>query len=96
MNMTVSEWATIEQLLEDPEKNLPGLLSVYYRPIKNRKGAKYSIEEFDGIDGDKFLKVDMDTVNGAAFFFRSLERELLGITLRYIQKQERRKRHLQA
>jgi hypothetical protein len=58
-------------------------MSVLYRPIVDKKGDRYSIEEYKGTN-DKLKEMPLDIVFGAVVFFYHLSQELLKATLNYL------------
>jgi len=65
-------------------------LSILYRPITNKRGAFYDIEEYKGVepwDSEKWYDVGMDFHFGCFFFFFRLWGDLLNSTLKYTANQ---------
>tara|TARA_R100000458_G_scaffold55931_1_gene60357 strand:- start:2514 stop:3143 length:630 start_codon:yes stop_codon:yes gene_type:complete len=79
--MSIGEFADIEHYLkEDIHKNLHKVLSVLYRPIKNKQGDKYSIIDYkpDKDRQELFLnRLKVGDFSGASAFFLTLGKELL-------------------
>lgn len=79
--ISIGEFADIEHYLKDDlNKNLHKLLSVLYRPIKNKQGDKYSIIDYkpDKDRQELFLnRLKVGDFSGASAFFLTLGRELL-------------------
>ena len=64
------------------DDNWAKIMSILYRPLTNKKGELYNIEEYNGkIDSDKFMDTTMDIHFGALFFFVHLSTDLLNSTL---------------
>ena len=85
-SLSLGEFIDIEQFMTE-WKNFHKLMTVLYRPITSKKGGKYLIEDYDSINMDYsvMLNVDMETVFGAVFFFKTLSEQLLAITPKYLQ-----------
>ena len=67
-----------------------GVMSILYRPIKNKRGALYSIKPYNGYeewDKEKWEGVGMDVHFGGFFFFSRLYKELLQGILNYTKSQ---------
>ena len=68
----------------------PTILSILYRPIKQKKGALYEIEQYEGVepwDEDKWWEVNMDFHFGCFFFFIRLYKDLVKGTLNSLKNQ---------
>ena len=65
------------------------LMSVMYRPIVQEKDDLYLIEKYDSDKVKPFEMLDapMDYVLATTFFFQTLSKELLSLTLSYLQKE---------
>ena len=67
-----------------------GVMSILYRPIKNKRGALYSIKPYKGYDEwdkEKWEGVGMDIHFGGFFFFSRLYKALLQGILNYTKNQ---------
>ena len=96
-SITLGEFADIETIMKNGiDKNLPELMSILYRPIKERhiKGA-YVIEAYDGnitMRVEEMKQMSASQVQAALFFFFLLGKELLKILQLYsMQKQKEMK-----
>ena len=82
--ITLGEFADIETFIKnDIEKNLPELMAVLYRPIKQKKNDIYIIEAYDGnisIRAEEMKKMSMEQVHSALVFFYHLGK-ILSMTL---------------
>jgi len=85
--MSLGEYIDLEENLKDWQ-TMHKAMSVLYRPIKYKKGHKYQIEQYKGMN-DNLKYVSLDVVFGAQVFFYSLANELLTTTLNYIHKQSK-------
>tara|TARA_R110002167_G_scaffold1246_1_gene5335 strand:- start:170 stop:772 length:603 start_codon:yes stop_codon:yes gene_type:complete len=93
-SITLGEFADIETIMKNGiDKNLPELMSILYRPIKEKhiKGA-YVIEAYDGnitMRVEEMKQMSASQVQAALFFFFLLGKELLKILQSYsMQKQK--------
>ena len=82
--ITLGEFADIETFIKnDVEKNLPELMAVLYRPIKEKKNDIYIIDAYDGnisIRAEEMKKMSMEQVHSALVFFYHLGK-ILSMTL---------------
>ena len=78
--ITLGEFADIETFIKnDIEKNLPELMAVLYRPIKEKKNDIYIIEAYDGnisIRAEEMKKMSIEQVQSALVFFYHLGKVL--------------------
>ena len=64
------------------------IMSMLYRPIVNKIGNQYQIEDYKGkVDEEMFMDITMDVHFGALFFFKTLQRHLLKTTLNSLMDQ---------
>jgi len=91
-DIKTNEWVDIDLYQKDPQ-SIHRLLSILYRPIKQKKGllkwfnkGKYEIEDYSGTH-TKFLKAPIEVYLGMMVFFYRLKTELLVTLNTYIQKQ---------
>lgn len=80
VDMTLGEFVDLETYTKDINENLHKILSILYRPVKQRVNDKYIIEDYEPNEEranlfKKHLKVK--DFNGASVFFYDLERQLL-------------------
>ena len=61
-------------------------MSVLYRPIKYKKGHKYNIEPYNGMN-ERLKQMPLDVVFSAMVFFYNLNNELIQTILNYLQKE---------
>ena len=78
--LTLGEYADIESFIKAGlEKNMPEIMSVLFRPIKEKNGEAYTIEAYDGninIRAEQMRKMSAEQVKAALFFFSNLGTEL--------------------
>lgn len=71
----------------DIDENWGKIMSILYRPVTQKVGKFYDIQEYKGvIDGDKFLSTTMDIHWGALFFFKNLLMDLLKNIQNYLMQ----------
>ena len=62
-------------------------MNVLYRPVKNKKAGKYSIEDYDINAKDRMKQMPLSVMLSAAFFLQNLGMELLNVTSNYLQEE---------
>lgn len=82
--ITVGEQADIDSQINDYQK-MHKVMAIMYRPIKYKRGDKYTIEPYTG--QEEPLDLTMDIVNGVLLFFYNLLNDLLSSTQNYIKKE---------
>lgn len=84
--ITFGEYVDLENYLQDVS-NFHKAMAVMYRPIKETKGERYSIHDYNGSDeySDLMKFAPLEIVKGANVFFWSLEKELLMATLKSLE-----------
>ena len=97
--ITTGEWVDLETIIsankDDIQACLHELMNILYRPIIKETKRGYKIKPYDGEgDADKFLKIDIDTVQGMSSFFLLLGLRLQTIILESIQKENQAEKHL--
>ena len=79
-SISFGEWADIDAFInEGANDNLHKILAVLYRPVKEKNGDKYQIEEYEPCKEREQIMLDNLTVGdfyGVSVFFSDLEREL--------------------
>ena len=89
-DITLGEYADIETFIKNGiEKNMPELMAVLFRPVKERNGEAYTIEAYDGditIRAEQMKKMSADQVQSSMVFFWSLGNELLKILPLYLME----------
>ena len=84
-NITTGEFADLDTLCQDLNKNLDKVMAILYREVTIEKSNKYQVKPYDG-DLDiraKLFKEKMpaNVVNGAIVFFWNLGRDYLNNSL---------------
>jgi len=79
--LTLGEYADIETFIKGGlEKNMPEIMAVLFRPIKEKSGEVYVIDAYDGnitIRAEEMKKMSAEQVQSALVFFYHLGKELL-------------------
>ena len=87
-SITLGEYADIETFIKGGiENNLPELMAVLYRPIKEKKNDIYVIDAYDGnirLRTEEMKKMSAQQVQSALVFFYTLGKELSGILPLYL------------
>ena len=87
-DLTFGEFVDIENNIGDWE-TMHKAMSVLYRPVTERVGKKYAIEEYRGDSWhDAMLNMPASVAVSAINFFFHLENDLLKVTLPYSAKAE--------
>ena len=84
-DMTLGEYVDLDENLGDWQ-SMHKAMSVLYRPIKFKKGHKYTIEPYKGMN-DIMKDAPLDVVFSAMVFFWNLNNELVTTILNYLQKE---------
>jgi len=79
-SITLGEYADIETFIKNGiEKHLPELMSVLFRPIKEKKNDIYIIDAYDGnirLRAEEMKKMSAEQVQSALVFFYAFVTEL--------------------
>jgi len=86
----LGEYADIEQFIKNGiEKNLPELMAVLYRPVKDKKNDIYIIDAYDGdirLRTEEMKQMSAQQVQSALVFFYTLGKELSEILPLYLME----------
>ena len=77
LDNNISSWAEMHKAM-----------NVLYRPIKIKKGDKYSVEDYDLSNPEALKDMPLDAAIGAVFFFLNLGLELSKHTILYSNLEE--------
>ena len=90
-SITLGEYADIEQFIKNGvDSSLPELMSVLYRPIKEKKNDIYIIDAYDGnirLRAEEMKQVSAEQVQSALVFFYTLGKVLSEIMPLYLMEQ---------
>ena len=86
-DITAGEYMDLDGYITDWEDSHKSM-AVLYRPIKQKLGNRYLIEEYEGSDKYSQLMLDapMDVVLSSKVFFWTLGRELLKSTINFLEE----------
>lgn len=84
-DMTLGEYVDLDENLGD-WKSMHKAMSVLYRPVAFKKGHKYNIEPYKGVN-DIMKDAPLDVVFAAMVFFWNLNNELVQTILNYLPKE---------
>ena len=84
--MTTGEYMDLDTYITDWD-TMHNAMAVLYRPITNKLGNKYQIEEYKGsvTYADVMRHAPLDVVLGAMVFFYNLGNDLLKSTINYLE-----------
>jgi hypothetical protein len=87
--MTTGEYMDLDNYITD-WNTMHNAMAVLYRPITNKLGTKYQIEEYKGsvTYADVMRHAPLDVVLGAMVFFYNLGNDLLKSTINYLEKNQ--------
>lgn len=87
--MSTGEYMDLDTYITDWD-TMHNAMAVLYRPITNKLGNKYQIEEYKGsiTYADVMRHAPLDVVLGAMVFFYTLGNDLLKSTVNYLEKNQ--------
>ncbi len=85
--ITLGEYIDLDTYMGDWE-NIHTAMNVLYRPIKQKLGDKYLIEDYNVETKDLLLQMPMDAVFGSIIFFYRLGIELSKTMMNYLENKE--------
>lgn len=86
-DMTLGEYVDLDENFTDWD-SMHKAMAVLYRPVTLKKGDRYQIEEYDGLErAEQMKKMPLDVVMGAMVFFYRLNNELLKTTLNFLEQE---------
>ena len=88
-DMSTGEYMDLDTYITDWD-TMHNAMAVLYRPIVNKLGNKYQIEEYKGsvTYADVMRHAPLDVVLGAMVFFYNLGNDLLKSTVNYLEKNQ--------
>tara|TARA_R110002074_G_scaffold70349_3_gene163372 strand:+ start:1862 stop:2515 length:654 start_codon:yes stop_codon:yes gene_type:complete len=84
--MTLGEFIDLDTTISDWE-SIHKSMAVLFRPIKQKIGKKYLIEDYEGYSKNLLKEIPLDVALGAFGFFWTLSNELMINTQNYLAKQ---------
>jgi hypothetical protein len=87
--MSTGEYMDLDNYITDWD-TMHNAMAVLYRPITNKLGDKYNIEEYKGsiTYADVMRHAPLDVVLGAMVFFYNLGNDLLSSTINYLEENQ--------
>lgn len=86
-DMTLGEYVDLDENFTDWD-SMHKAMAVLFRPLTLKKGDRYQIEEYDGLElAEQMKKMPLDVVMGAMVFFYRLNNELLKTTLNFLEQE---------
>lgn len=88
-DMTTGEYMDLDTYITDWD-TMHNAMAVLYRPITNKLGSKYQIEEYKGsvTYADVMRHAPLDVVLGAMVFFYTLGNDLLKSTINFLEENQ--------
>ena len=91
--ITLGEYADVEQFIKNGiDTNLPELMAILYRPIKEKKNDIYIIDAYDGditMRTEEMKMMSAEQVQSALFFFYNFVKELSEIMQLYLMEKQK-------
>jgi len=92
-SISLGEYADIEQFIKNGiDKQLPELMAVLYRPIKEKKNDIYIIDSYDGdirMRAEEMKQMTAAQVQSALFFFYNFVKALSEILLSFSMQEQK-------
>jgi hypothetical protein len=87
-DITFGEYVDLDNYMADTQE-LHKTMAILYRPITQRAGKRYDIEQYESAEkyGELMKQAPMDVVLGATLFFYRLGSDLLLATMNSLEKQ---------
>ena len=95
--LKLKEFVDLDNKLGNGWVDMHEVMAILYRPVTNKKGDKYNIEDYDYKTAKQRAKLfkqelNVDTVNGAAAFFLNIAVSYLSITQQFSKTMNRTQR----
>lgn len=87
-DISLGEYVDLDTFMGDVE-NLHRAMAVLYRPIKDKYGEKYNIEEYKVTDGEIMKQMPLDAVYGSMLFFYRLGIDLSQAMMNYLEEHQK-------
>ena len=87
-DMTLGEYVDLDTYISKWDQ-MEKAMAVLYRPITQTFKDKYSIEEYEAINQDKYKDITLDVVFGSILFFYRLGIDLSKVMTVYLDKQDK-------
>jgi hypothetical protein len=95
--LKLKEFVDLDNKLGQGWSAMDSVMAILYRPIKEQKGEKYKVEDYDYRTAKKRAELfrdnlSIDTVNGASSFFLTIATDYIATTQVYSKNLSRRER----
>ncbi len=87
-DMSLGEYIDIDNTYTDWD-TIHNAMAVLYRPVKQRLGEKYLIEDYKGYRETNMKGMPIDVVLGTMVFFWNLRKALLKATLKFLERESK-------
>jgi len=86
-DMTLGEYVDLDENFTDWD-SMHKAMAVLFRPVTLKKGDRYQIQDYNGLElAEQMKKMPLDVVMGAMVFFYRLNNELLKTTLNFLEQE---------
>lgn len=86
-DMTLGEYVDLDENFTDWD-SMHKAMAVLFRPVILKKGDRYQIQDYNGLElAEQMKKMPLDVVMGAMVFFYRLNNELLKTTLNFLEQE---------
>lgn len=85
--MSLGEYVDLDTFIGDTD-NLHRAMAVLFRPVQNKYGSQYNIEDYTGEGAELMKDMPLDVAFGAMLFFYRLGMDLSEAMMNYLQEEE--------
>lgn len=85
--MSLGEYVDLDTFIGDTD-NLHRAMAVLFRPVQNKYGSQYNIEDYTGEGSELMKDMPLDVAFGAMLFFYRLGMDLSEAMMNYLQEEE--------
>lgn len=86
-DMTLGEYVDLDENFTDWD-SMHKAMAVLFRPVTLKKGDRYQIQDYNGLElAEQMKMMPLDVVMGAMVFFYRLNNELLKTTLNFLEQE---------
>ena len=84
-DMSFGEYIDLDTYIGDWQ-NIHRAMAVLYRPIKDKKGERYNIVQYEIVDAEVYKQMPLDAVIGSVIFFYNLGIDLSRAMMNYLEE----------
>ena len=84
-DMSFGEYIDLDTYIGDWQ-NIHRAMAVLYRPIKDKKGERYNIVQYEIVDAEVYKQMPLDAVIGSVIFFYHLGIDLSRAMMNYLEE----------